>query len=219
MKLKLMTFLIVFVSALFFTQCNGAADKEIKDDCKTKEKTKEKKAMKKDCKKVAILVTEGFHDGEAYMPMAYLANRGVISVVIGPETGEVKAYNSDFTIIIQKAVTDVSPDYFHALILPGGKAPAKLREDDNVLSFVQDFYATGKPTAAICHGPQVLISAGLMDGKTCTAFPEVESELIDAGATFVDEALVTDGNLITSRVPKDLHDFSKAIYEAIKAKK
>ncbi len=218
MKLKLMAVMFLVSSAFLFTQCNGEAVKDSEEDKKKRAKKEEKKLMKKDHKKVAILVTEGFHDGEAYMPMAYLANRGIKSVVIGPAKGEVKAYNSDFTIMIHKAVADVDMDCYDALILPGGRAPAKLREDEDVLAFVKNFYATGKPTAAICHGPQVLISAGLMQGKTCTAFPEVEQELVDAGAHFVDESIVVDGNLITSRVPKDLHDFSKAIYKALKEK-
>lgn len=204
MKLKTGVFVFMVVSALMFLQCTDARDTK-----------KERDIMGEKVKKVAILVGDGFHDGEAYMPMAYLANRGVKATVIGPERGDVKAYNSDFTIRIQKAVSEVSIDDFDGLILPGGHAPGHLRKNDDVLRFVSDFYATGKPTAAICHGPQVLISAGLMEGKTCTAFPDVETELVDAGATFVDQPLVVDGNLITSRVPKDLHDFSKAIYQAL----
>ncbi len=166
--------------------------------------------------KVAVLVAEGFHDGEAYMPIGYLVNRGVKVIVIGPEVGEVKAYNSEFTIKIQKAVENVSVDYFDALIIPGGKGPAKLREIEAVIDFVREFFETGKPTAAICHGPQVLITAGVMEGKVSTAFWDVQSEIEEAGATYKDEPLVIDGNLITSRVPKDLHDFSRAIYKAIK---
>ena len=205
MKLKMIAIIFTAASVALFTQCGDVSDAG-----------KEKEAMKEKTTQVAILVGEGFHDGEAYMPMAYLANRGVEATVIGPERGEVKAYNSDFTINIQKAVTEVSIDDFDGLILPGGRAPATLRENADVLAFVQAFYATGKPTAAICHGPQVLISAGLMEGKTCTAFPDVEPELVEAGANFVDESLVLDGNLITSRVPQDLHYFSEAIYKALK---
>ncbi len=204
MKSTVIAILFIAASVVLFTQCGDVRDVET-----------EKEVMKEKVTKVAILVGEGFHDGEAYMPMAYLANRGVKATVIGPNRGEVKAYNSDFTIKIQKAVTEVSIDEFDGLILPGGHAPAKLRENDKVLAFVQGFFATGKPTAAICHGPQVLISAGLMEGKTCTAFPDVEPELSEAGATFVDEPLVVDGNLITSRVPQDLHYFSEAIYKAL----
>ena len=170
----------------------------------------------KNTKKVGVLLTEGFHDREAYMPIGYLTNRGLKVCVIGPEIGEVNAYNSDFNIKIQKSINDISIDYFDAIILPGGKAPATLRENEQIIKFVKDFYETGKPIAGICHGPQVFISAGIMKGKTCTAYKNVQTELEDAGAKYIDEPLVIDGNIITSRVPEDLHDFSKAIYKALK---
>ncbi len=209
-------FLMAAIAGLFAVTaaCNGTAEKQ--EEAKTKKEREKMDKHDKAYKKVAILVGEGFHDGEAYMPMGYLGNRGIKSVVIGPEKGEVKAYNSDFTINIQKAARDAKPQYFDALILPGGEAPAKLREDESVIAFVQDFYQTGKPVAAICHGPQVLITAGLMEGKMATAFKGVKEELEEAGADYLDEPLVIDGSLITSRVPKDLHHFSQAIYEKIK---
>lgn len=169
----------------------------------------------KDVKRVAVMVAEGFHDGEAYMPIGYLTNRGVEVTVIGPAVGEVKAYNSDFTIRIEKAVGDVSVADFDALILPGGRGPAILRENETVVAFARDFFKSGKPTAAICHGPQVLITAGVLEGKSCTAVGGVQDELIAAGANFLDQSVVLDGNLITSRVPGDLNDFSTAIYEAL----
>lgn len=164
---------------------------------------------------VAVLVTEGFHDGEAYMPMGYLVNKGFDVTVIGPETGRVKAYNSDFEIVIERSVRDISVDDFDALILPGGRAPAALREDATVVEFATMFFETGKPVAAICHGPQVLATAGVLDGVTCTGVGGIQEELEAAGATYLDEALVIDRNLITSRVPGDLALFSKAIEEAV----
>lgn len=164
---------------------------------------------------VAVLLTEGFHDGEAYMPIGYLENKGMDITVIGPETGRVKAYNSDFEIVVQKRVGEVNVDEFDALILPGGKAPATLREDPAVVEFAKNFYNSGKPVAAICHGPQVLAKAGVLQDVTTTAVGGIQEELEDAGANYVDEALVIDGNLITSRVPGDLPVFSKAIERAI----
>ncbi len=166
-------------------------------------------------KQVAMLVGEGFHDGEAYMPIGFLTNRNVKVVVIGPEKGAVKAYNSDFLINIEYAVDEVTVDDFDALIIPGGMAPSLLRENENVVDFARDFFNTGKPTAAICHGPQILITAGVMAGKKSTAVGSVGEELIEAGAEFYDQALVIDGNLITSRVPRDLNEFSRAILEAL----
>ena len=167
--------------------------------------------------RIAVLVGEGYHDGEAYMPMGYLSNRGAVMTVIGPERGEVTAYNSDFTIQIQQAVTEVSINDFDALILPGGEAPAMLRENEDVVSFVRDFFETGKVVAAICHGPQVLARAGVLEGMTATGVGGIQEELEEAGATFVDESVVVYENLITSRTPPDLYDFSRAIEHEVLA--
>ncbi len=164
---------------------------------------------------VAILTGEGFHDGEAYMPYAYLTNLGAEITVIGPEIGTVEAYNSDFTINIQRAVEDVRVEDFDALILPGGQAPARIREVEAVVDFARDFFNSGKPVAAICHGPQVLITAGVMDGKNATAFEGIQDEMEEAGVIFHDESVVIDENLITSRTPPDLYDFCAAIEEKL----
>jgi protease I len=199
--------LLTMIFATAMVSCN-----EVKETETTEEMKQQDKQM---MGRVAILVAEGFHDGEAYMPMGFLLNQGYEIMVIGPEVGTVKSYNSDFTIEIGKSVRDVSPDDFDALILPGGKGPALLREIPEVLDFVTAFNATGKTIAAICHGPQVLITAGLVNGMTCTGVEGIQGELEDAGAVYIDQSLVKDGNLITSRVPKDLYDFSKAIAEAL----
>lgn len=179
--------------------------------CQTEIEVKEKTARPH----VAVLVAEGFHDGEAYMPIGYLLNQGHKVTVIGPERGTVKAYNSDFTINIQKAISEVGVHDFDALILPGGRGPAALRENDEVINFMRRFWETGKVTAAICHGPQVLVTAGILEGRTSTGFPAIQEEIERAGANFLDETVVIDGNLITSRVPDDLHDFSREIALAI----
>lgn len=164
---------------------------------------------------IAVLVDEGFHDGEAYMPMGYLTNRGAKITVIGPEQGLVKAYNSDFTIMIEKAIHEVSSGDFDALILPGGHAPAKLRENEAVVAFVREFFNTGKTVAAICHGPQVLITAGVMDGVDATGVGGIKGELEEAGANYRDESVVIYHNLITSRTPPDLYNFSEAIEQSV----
>lgn len=167
-------------------------------------------------KHVAVLLDAGFQDAEAFMPIGYLSNRGVGVTVIGPTPGRVKAYNSDFEIEIHKSVNEVTVDQFDGLILPGGKAPASLREKEAVVAFVKDFYQSGKPVAAICHGPQLLARAGLLEGVITTGVNSIKEELEDAGATYRDEPLVTDGNLITSRVPDDLPQFAAAIEKALK---
>lgn len=164
---------------------------------------------------IAVMVDEGFHDGEAYMPIGYLTNRGAHITVIGPEPGLVTAYNSEFTIHIQRAVDDVSVDEFDALILPGGRAPSKLRENEAAVEFAREFFESGKTVAAICHGPQVLITAGVMEGVDATGFEGIKDELEEAGVNYMDESVVIFNNLITSRIPPDLYDFSAAIEQSV----
>ena len=165
--------------------------------------------------KIALLVAEGFHDGEAYMPKGFLNNQGFDVVVLGIDSGMVKAYNSNFTINIEKAVRDVSVDDFVALVIPGGTGPGVLRDNQEVIDFVSRFWETGKVVAAICHGPQVLVTAGLLEGRTATSLGAIQGEMEGAGVNFVDQSVVVDGNLITSRIPEDMFDFSKAIADAL----
>ena len=166
-------------------------------------------------KHVAFLVGEGVHDGETLMPMAYLVNRGAKVTIIGVEPGTVTAYNSDFQFKVQESVTNVSFDTFDALVIPGGRSPAVLRENENVLDFVRGYFETGKPVAAICHGPQVLVTAGLLEGYRATAIEAIGDELAGAGADYVDEEVVVDRNLITSRLPPDLPAFSKTLAQSV----
>ncbi len=166
-------------------------------------------------KRVAILIAEGFHDGETKAPMEFVKSHGGEVTVVGIAPGELSAYNSDVTVEVEKAVGDIGPDDFDALVIPGGRSPAALRQNETVVQFVRDFFASSKPVAAICHGPQVLITAGVMDGLTSTGFSEIQGELEEAGATFKDRAVVKDGHLITSRIPADLPEFNKAIKEAL----
>lgn len=164
---------------------------------------------------VAFLVGEGFHDGETFVPMGYLTSRGARVVVIGAETGIVGSYNSDFTVEIKKTVDDVSPDDFDALVIPGGHSPGWLREHDNVVAFAREFFERQGITAAICHGPQVLITAGVMTGKSATGVEGIKDELVEGGATYYDEPVVRDEHLITSRIPDDLYYFSTTIEQAM----
>lgn len=165
--------------------------------------------------RVAILTGEGFHDGETLIPMAYMQNRGAKVTVIGPEKRFVRAYNSDMVLKIEKQVSEVKIEDFDALILPGGRAPANIREDSHVVEFAGEFFKSGKPVAAICHGPQVLITAGVMDGVEATCFSDVRSELREAGATYHDRPVVVHKNLITSRVPDDIPAFCAAMATAM----
>lgn len=167
-------------------------------------------------KRVAVLIAEGFHDGETLEPKAFLEEHGAKVVILGPAEGDVKAYNSDQVVTIKKAVEDANVENFDALILPGGHGPAVLREHEAAVAFVRAFMESGKPVAAICHGPQVLITAGVVEGRTMTCVSSVAEEVQEAGGEYVDEPVVVDGNLITSRIPSDLPAFNKAILEALK---
>lgn len=159
-------------------------------------------------KRVAFLITEGFHDGETMFPIGYLQNQGAEIIIIGVEAGLYKAYNSDITAVVEYSVTEVNPADFDALIIPGGRSPANLREHSTVVSFVRDFIEMNKPTASICHGPQVVIATGIVEGRTLTGVSAIQDEITRAGANFTDQEVMVDGNLITSRIPSDLPAFA-----------
>jgi protease I len=163
--------------------------------------------------RVALVTGEGFQDQETLMPLAFLQNRGAEVTVVGPETGQVKAYNSDVHLIIRAAAADVSAADFDALVLPGGKAPAKIRENEHVVNLARGIVEAGKPVAAICHGPQVLVTADVIKDRTMTAYADVADELRAAGANYRDQAMVQDQNLITSRIPKDIPVWLAAMEE------
>lgn len=201
---------IVFGAPLGFW---GLRAEEGTEDMKTSDKQCELPFEKM---RVAILTGEGFQDAEALMPLAYLTNRGAKVTVIGVEPGKVKAYNSDIELYIHKSVTDVAPADFDALIMPGGKAPAKIREHEAVVTFVREFYQLGRPMAAICHGPQVLVRAGVVEGKNMTCYSGVADELRAADAHYKDVPVVRDGHLITSRVPKDIPVWLATLEEALR---
>lgn len=166
-------------------------------------------------KHVAFLVGEGFHDGEFMMPMAYLINRGATATVIGIAPGVVTPYNSEMTAVVETSVTDVQVADFDALVIPGGHSPDWLRQHEEVVTLVREFFEADKPIAAICHGPQLLIAAGVLQGRDVACYADVADEVTRAGARYVDEAVVRDGNLVTSRIPDDIPQFSAAIAEAL----
>ena len=166
-------------------------------------------------KHVAFLVGDGFHDLETLAPMAHLVNRGAQVTVIGVEPAVFQAYNSDVKVRIHTSVNDVSIDDFDGMVIPGGRSPAWLREHEEIVDFVREFVEAGKVVAAICHGPQVLVSAGVMDGVNATCVGGISDELTEAGANYEDAPVIRDGNIITSRIPNDLPVFNVAIEEAL----
>ncbi len=170
-------------------------------------------------KKVAILTEEGFEQVELTSPQEALKAAGATVHVISPEGGEIKAWdktNWGITITADKKLADVSPDDYDALVLPGGVLnPDKLRQDKDAVAFVSAFLDEGKPVAAICHGPQTLIETGMIGGRRMTSYPSLKTDLKNAGVDWVDEEVVSDKGLITSRTPADLPAFNKKMIEEI----
>jgi protease I len=170
-------------------------------------------------KKVAILAADGVEKVEFETPRAQLTENGAQVQLLSPKTGDIQARNHDLepagTIRVDRAVSEASVDEFDALVLPGGTVnPDKLRLDNSAVAFVRDFVNSGKPVAAVCHGPWTLVEAGVVAGRTMTSYPSIRTDLRNAGAKVVDEEVVVDGNLITSRSPKDLPAFcAKLIHQ------
>jgi protease I len=166
--------------------------------------------------RVAILAADGVEKVELDKPRVALQQAGAETEVVSLKPGEIQARNHDLEpagrFAVDRAVSDASVDDFDALVLPGGTVnPDKLRMDDSAVSFVRDFVNSGKPVAAICHGPVTLVEAGVAAGRTLTSYPSIRTDLRNAGANVVDEEVVVDGNLISSRSPSDLPAFCSAM--------
>lgn len=170
-------------------------------------------------KTVAILVANGFEESELTGPKHALEEAGAKTHLVSPETGTVlswqeKNWGSKFPVDVSLAQADA--ESYDALVLPGGVMnPDKLRLNEQAIDFVREFFEAGKPVAAICHGPWPLIDAGVVEGRTLTSFPSLRLDLINAGAKWVDQEVVVDNGLITSRTPKDLPAFNRKIIEEI----
>jgi deglycase len=171
-------------------------------------------------KKVAILAADGVEKVELEQPRAALSDEGAEVQLLSLKTGEIQARNHDLepagTFDVDHAVSDASVEDFDALVLPGGTVnPDKLRLDESAVSFVRDFVNSGKPVAAICHGPWTLVEAGVVAGRKLTSYPSIRTDLRNAGAKVVDEEVVVDGNLVTSRSPRDLSAFCSTLVEQL----
>lgn len=165
-------------------------------------------------KNVAMVLAANFEDSEAIEPKNYLEERGATVTVIGLERGTIEGKKGG-TLEAGTTFDDVQVGSFDALVVPGGGAPENLRIHDNAVAFTRDFANSGKPVAAICHGAQLLISADVVRDRTITCVNKIRDDVKNAGANYVDEALVVDGNFITSRVPGDLPVFNEAIAESL----
>ena len=170
-------------------------------------------------RKVAILATDGFEQVELTEPRKALEAAGATTHVISPKSGEIKGWKftdwGDKTKV-DKTLDEANPADYDALLLPGGVInPDHLRMEPKAVQFIKDFAHSGKPVAAICHGPWTLIEAGVVRGKKITSWPSLKTDLKNAGANWVDEKVAEDGNLITSRKPDDIPDFNKALINQI----
>lgn len=164
--------------------------------------------------KVVMVLANNFEDSEAIDPKNHLESLGAEVVTVGPERGQVQGKKGG-TLEVEKSFAEVAPDEFDMLVIPGGGAPENLRIVDEAVDFTRRFVASGKPVGAICHGPQLLISADVLGGRTLTSVNKIRDDIRNAGGNYVDEELVVDDNLITSRTPKDLPRFNEALGKAV----
>ncbi|MCX6010933.1 MAG: type 1 glutamine amidotransferase [Chloroflexi bacterium] len=170
-----------------------------------------------DGKRIAILAEEDFEDSELIEPLRSMKNAGARVVIVG--TGSKESYQGkrgNASVSVDTTADKVKVEDFDAVIIPGGYAPDKMRRDPSMVELVKKAYELGKVVAAICHGPQLLISANIVRGRKVTSWPSIAVDLENAGADWVDAPVVQDGNLITSRKPADLPRFNKAIIEALR---
>ena len=164
-------------------------------------------------KKVAILAADMFERVELEEPRKALEDAGAEVEIVSIHDGEIKGFDHfdpASTVKVDRTIEEVSPDDYDAIMIPGGVGnPDQLRGDENVVSFVRELHRAGKPMAVICHGPWVLVEAGVVRGKRLTSWPTLETDIRNAGGDWVDDEVVVDGNLVTSRKPDDIPAFTR----------
>jgi len=166
-------------------------------------------------KKVAFLATDGFEDSELTSPWQAVTEAGATAVMVAPDAGEIEGKNGH-TQPVDMTVADADAAEFDALVLPGGVVNADdLRMDTGAVDFARAFFEQHKPVGAICHAAWTLIESGVVDGRTLTSYPSLKTDLRNAGATWVDEEVVVDNGLVSSRTPDDLPAFNAKVVEEI----
>ena len=168
-------------------------------------------------KRVAILATDGVEQVELTQPRQALDGAGAITMVVSPKEGTIKGWQHDKwgdPIKVDVPLGQTRASEFDALLIPGGVMnPDTLRMDKSAVDFVRSFFAEGKPVAAICHGPWLLVEAGVLRGRSVTSWPSLQTDIRNAGADWTDREVVTDEGLVTSRKPEDIPAFSKKMIE------
>ncbi|MBW2960685.1 type 1 glutamine amidotransferase domain-containing protein [Mesonia aestuariivivens] len=171
-------------------------------------------------KRIAILATDGFEESEFTSPKEAMEKEGFDVDIVSLKAGKIKSWDGDNwgkEFDVDKTIDQVSAKQYNALVLPGGVInPDHLRTNEDALVFVRDFFKQSKPVAAICHGPQTLINAEVVKGRTMTSFPSIKKDLENAGALWVDKEVVVDEAFVTSRNPNDLPAFNDKLIEEIK---
>jgi protease I len=162
--------------------------------------------------KVAFIMDSLFEDSEFRVPYELVTEAGHEPVIVGLEANKkIEGKKGKESITTDVAIGDVSADDFAAVIIPGGYSPDLIRTNDKMVGLVRDNYEAGRPTAAVCHAGWLLAEAGILSGKTVTSWPSIRTDLVNAGANWVDQEVAEDGNIITSRKPDDLEAFSTTI--------
>jgi len=171
--------------------------------------------------KVAILTENGFEQVELLSPKKAMEEAGVTVHIVSPQRKEVRAWDEKdwgLTVSVDKPLDEAKPEDYDGLMLPGGVLnPDKLRMNKKAVDFIRHFMESGKPLAVICHGPQTMIETGLLRGRTMTSYPAVKTDLVNAGVNWVDEEVVVDNGLVSSRSPKDLDAFNRKLLEELAA--
>jgi len=171
-------------------------------------------------KKIAILATNGYEDSELKKPMQIFVDAGYTVHIVSPSNQPIAGMSGvkwTEPVPVDILLKEAAVEHYDALVLPGGVLnPDQLREEAAVKSFVKAFVESGKPVAAICHAPWILISAGVVSDKKMTSYPTVKTDLINAGAHWVDQEVVIDGNIITSRNPDDIPVFTEVVMNQLK---
>ena len=168
-------------------------------------------------KKIAILATNGFEQSELLEPKKALEEAGAQTHVVSLGSGSIKGWkdkNWGDSVDVDVTLAEASADDYDGLVLPGGQMnPDILRADEKAVAFVRDFFTQHKPVGAICHGPWLLVEAGVVDGRTVTSYKSIQTDMKNAGANWVDQEVVVDQGLVTSRQPEDLPAFNAKLIE------